>query len=91
MKDLKKLVKNGIAYAVIGILVYGCGKSILDQGEWERARREAAWSVDADANRVITESEWGNVYQTLGLNNTKKEGVDLTTEQYQDYFAKIRR
>ena len=83
MKNLERAIWYTL---IVGSMYFG-GKSIQSQGEWERLRRDVAISVDTDNNRVYTQNEWATVYRSLGLENTRKEGTDLNSEQFRAYLS----
>lgn len=74
----------GIAVGFSGMVI----KSTLNEGEWDRTRREVAVAIDTDHNKVYTDNEWSDVYNTLGIKDTKMQGIDLKIEQFRDYLAK---
>ena len=100
---MKKTLRNlivGTALVGGGLAVFQIGKSVLEQGEWERTRREVQLLIDTDQNRIITTDEWSPVYDYLGREangitstpfggyspSSFGYGIDLTTEQLKKYL-----
>ncbi len=91
MKKLKEIALEGASYLLICTFLYGLGKNVLENGKLERTRREVALSIDHDRNRLYTDNEWSEVYHSLGLNNTRKQGADLTINELKSYLDKDKR
>lgn len=66
------------------------GDNILKDAEFERTRREVQTSdeyfgLDKNENGVVDTEEWSPVYEFLGMENTGRYGLDLTTDQLREY------
>jgi len=69
-------------------LLFGGLKDMVKTGEWEQKRREVAWKIDSNKDCVYTDAEWSRVYQSLGLNDTRKQGTDISTKAFNDFLSK---
>lgn len=58
-------------------------------GAHERAWRAAAYLADkkGDSNHLISPSEYADIYNFLGVENTGEYALDLTTEQLREYVS----
>lgn len=87
------LSRKNISNAVMGCIVAGAvvTSSYLAYGTVDYARKfnilsEIDSAVDVDGDYNATTSEWGIVYNTLGVQNTGKKGVDLELGQLEKYL-----
>jgi len=84
-QGLKRL-GNPLIGIVLGFGALQLGNGILEDGEFERTRREVQLEIDVDKNKVFTNDEWGPVYEFHGLENSELYGLDLTIEQLNGYL-----
>ena len=62
----EKLIDVGASAGLILVLT-GFTLGLIEQGKYERVRREVQLAIDSDKNKVITQEEWKLVYEFLGV------------------------
>ncbi len=89
---LVKYIANGLTALVLAAAGGAFAQSILEQGTHERAWRAAAKLADkkGDHNYIINEKEYASIYNALGLKDTGRYALDLSTSQLENYVSQNR-
>ena len=86
--ETKTKIRTGLVCLLLGACGLRVGDNILEQGAWERSRREVQMQIDSNSNRIITQEEWAPVYASLGVvPSGMMYGTDLSREQFESYIA----
>lgn len=92
--NLKKILKESAIIAVFGLASTGIVAGIIEQGKYERTRREVQLKIDTDHNGLIMPEEWGPVYKFLDVKPKEYSignglGLDLSRAQLEKYLGSI--